>query len=1455
MRDSAHAPASPRASGSTASMLPARRAAASLIVAFGLLFLLSFSSFAQAKEVVDYFGTPSGFGGAGGEFRFPSAIAVNQTGAGPADRGEIYVADPGGTGFGDPHNRIERFSRDDNGTPADPYDDTYAFVSAWGAGVDSALGGTDYQVCTLAASCQPAVASAGNGTAAGNGVLDLPGEGDGIAVDSDTGDVYVSDRGNNRVNVYAGDGTFLRSFGFDVDATTPATGYEVCPATDVCKAGLSGSGLGQIDAATGIVVSQPDDDPASGTVFLADSANHRIDTYHLDGTSPATIGSAATFGSIFGNLPEPRRIAVDSRGILYASNSTNHSEIERYDTQGLNGLVGFLAPIPATGVSEVQELTVAATAGSYRLSFGGYTTADIPFNWPANENGSNQTPAIDTVQEALDALPSVAGGLTVRGGPGDATGSNPYRIEFFGGHGATDLPQITVSPGSTPLSGGSGPSIATSTQGQPGLSDDTNTYTSDLAVDPATNALYVLRAGAIQQFGPLNDPGLSAPPTAYDAMHATAPGLGTGLNGGIALDTADGRLYATGEGVFGFPKAHGVYVLDAAGAAPTASLDSLAATTATSCTFHATIDPHGPPPLSYHLEYSTDGTAWTSGPSVLLGTQDTPQSLELLLDPPGGGLDPATAYQVRLSAAKKFAPPVLSTPLACTTDPSPPQVETVGSPVRTATTAVLEGRVNPRDTATTYRFQYVTDAAFQATAFDDLSSGGETEPLPAAADNLIHLASASLGGLQPHTTYRYRIVADNGNSGSPAFGQPFSLTTREAAETLSHGRFSGPPGSDRAWEQVSIPDSGGNPVTTTTALAASGDAAIYAVAGGTPISTDGSVFNQLLSRRVETAPHQGSWQPSLVVPDLPNVTDRQWDFLPSADFSQVIGYNHDPEHRALWRIPLDGPPSQLIDGGPQGSNVPPTGGYEVSADGSRILDVPDTPGSYDPAYPSQTAEQLYDVSTPGHPHLISLLPGGGVPACGVSGLSAAYRDPSGEVHWLSADGTIAFFPSAGDGSCDDPQLYLRQLDAGVTKLISGPPLSGLSCPASFIRSDPQAAFFWTQARLDPVDTKPTACGVPQADAVDGDVYRYDLSSGALKCLTCVVPGLDADVYAGASSFPPAPALNQIGVSADGSHLYFISLHRLLSGAPTGAIYRLDVASGDLAYVAPASGLVGPGGGGDPGLTVGDAARVAYSALSADGSVLLFRSADPALNPLGGTSDNAATNQFYRYDDSDRSLLCVSCPPDGSPPRAPVSDAKGGLDHSASLTTGSFGADALSADGSTLAFYSPTSLVNADQNTAAPGQDPRVGGDLYEWRDGRPLLITDGLSGSADPVLSGVDPSGRDVFFTAFAQLTSDAIDGYRRLYDARIGGGFEFPPPKPPCPLEVCQGTPDGAPEEPPPGTSDFRGPGNPPREGAKCPKRKSKSKGKCVPRHHKAKKRHKRHHRAAHHDRRGGTK
>jgi hypothetical protein len=1225
------------------------------------MFLLGAGTASASKEAIDYFGTESGSGTRGGEFNLPGGIAISLSGAGATEIGDIYVSDP----F---NHRIQRFGHENNGTPADRSDDSYPFISAWGADVDSSQSGANYEICTVSLNCQTAAPSGGNGTPSGNGSLASPRN---IAIDQDTGLLYVSDGDNRRINVYEGDGTFVRSFGGDVVALGPGdtgNGYEVCIAAagDTCKAGIAGAGAGQIgtftlDKGFGIAVSQPDGNPATGTVFLADPGNQRVNTYALDGSSPSSFGSAANFAPNW-----PRAVTVDSRGIVYASDEVNEQELERYDTTNSNGNgVGFLAPIAAPPL--------------------------IPYPFSLNA----------TLGLAVD-----------------------------------------------PDSDGAGPD---------------------------TDVLYVARQPfsnfdtAVQQFGPANQPGLVAPPTAVDDAHGNLAGLG-GV-GGVAIDTSDGTLYvvaavAEAAGI----NAHGVYVLgEGGGGTLTGSLDALSDITQAGVTVHATITPGGPPVASYRLEYSTNGVNWSSTPTTLVGTQTTPQSITVTLSPPGG-FEPNTTYHIRLVVSKKFSPTITTPDLTFSTPSAPPIVETVGAPIRTTSTAQLGGTVTPRNSATTYHFEYGDQGPCDAnpcTSTPDRSAG---------AGSFTQRVSEEIIELEPNTTYHYRVVADNGNPGSPASGEDMMVTTRPVEAPLSHGHFPGPPGSDRAWELVSAPEAGGNSTDEPFAISDDGSHAVYGIAGGTPFSDTGG-FNQFYAER-----SANGWKTRKIFPSRDELSGPNWQG-PSgpSDLLSFVGLNTNAVGNsfALYRMSADGPSEKLYE---VASESQYGFFFAMSDDGSRALMA--TKESPDPGHPTPLGRNnMYDVTT-GSPHLVSLLPGNVVSACGFSqsGTPGPYVMPQGGAartsHWLSADGNLVFF---GDGC--DRQLYVRDLDAAETKRLSPPSASGPICGAGFIKSTPEAAFFWSKSRLVSEDTAPTNC---EAEA-DGDVYRYGLDDGSLECVTCVIAGEAADVLVG-SSF----AMDRIAVADDGSRVYFRAAGRLLPGTSAEGIYRLDVASGDLAYVSTIKDFAADS------LGIG-------SAMTPDGSVMLFSSSDPALNPLGGGPGNAGTKQLYRYDDRDRSLVCVSCPTDGTAPKGNASDPGGG----------SISANAvlISRDGSIVAFNTPTPLVGADQNTAGVGQTTFAGTDAYEWRGGKHLLLSDGLTNwageNSTPRVKAMSPSGSDILFTAATQYTADADDDFRRLYDARVGGGFDFPTPPSPCPLEVCQGTPKGAPEEAAPGTRAFSGPGN----------------------------------------------
>jgi hypothetical protein len=213
----------------------------------------------------------------------------------------------------------------------------------------------------------------------------------GIATNPDNGHIYVTDRGNFRIEEFTPWGVFVRAFGWGVD--TGAAEFETCTTSSGCQAGIPGGGNGQFTS--------------------------------------------------------PNGIAIDSAGDLYVTDWGN-LRVEKFDSEG-NFLLAWGGDVVAqgpgdSGQDEVQELVIAATAGTFKLSFrdplgdsATATTAPLPFNATAAQ-----------VEAALNGLATVAshgGSVSVSGGPGDGTGSSPYLIGFEGSLAGDDVPQLQVDRG------------------------------------------------------------------------------------------------------------------------------------------------------------------------------------------------------------------------------------------------------------------------------------------------------------------------------------------------------------------------------------------------------------------------------------------------------------------------------------------------------------------------------------------------------------------------------------------------------------------------------------------------------------------------------------------------------------------------------------------------------------------------------------------------------------------------------------------------------------------------------------------------------------------------------------------------------------------------------------------------------------------------------------------------
>jgi len=100
----------------------------------------------------------------------------------------------------------------------------------------------------------------------------------GIALDN-SGNIYVADSGNDRVQIFDSAGVFQLMFGWGVD--TGANAFETC--TSGCQAGFFGSGNGQFDFPQGIAVDIP------GNIYVADSNNDRVQIFDSGGGVPIKV--------------------------------------------------------------------------------------------------------------------------------------------------------------------------------------------------------------------------------------------------------------------------------------------------------------------------------------------------------------------------------------------------------------------------------------------------------------------------------------------------------------------------------------------------------------------------------------------------------------------------------------------------------------------------------------------------------------------------------------------------------------------------------------------------------------------------------------------------------------------------------------------------------------------------------------------------------------------------------------------------------------------------------------------------------------------------------------------------------------------------------------------------------------------------------------------------------------
>lgn len=1285
----------------------------------------------------------------------------------------------------------------------------------------------------------------------GAGELQTP---QGIAVDQETGDVYINDFNNSRGDRFGSEGEFELAFGWGVvdgAEELQTCGPQAPLPTITCRDGILGFSPGPGQFGLGPAGAAVDNSGGSsqGDVYFNDSPR-RITKFgpqgeflfmigggvdqgggtpsnpgnlctaafiaNGDSCGPATAGSGPSEFESLGRSP----LAVDSAGTLYVG---DNERVQKFSPSG-----AFEGEIALPGVI-AEKIAIDSADDIYVMGSG--------------LSGVHKYDSTGTELGAPRATSASPENSTITVGPSD---------------------QLIVAEGGS--EGSEHLSAYDSTGKQLWSLPGSNQYDSGIAYGQAIERIYALFGSTVRLISP--------PPP--------------------------GPLVLPGS-------------------------ESAEEVGTTSAKLGASINPEGGEETTYAFQYVDDQSFTTEGGFASPDTEETtPEELT------GGPFEdqaaaaslsallPGTTYHFRVVVTNKASQTAAGLDQTFTTLPAV-SIDASYAFAVTDTDAILGTELNPHGLPTTYHFEYDTVGYVEGEA-----PHGTSLPVPdgsAGSGTGDVTRTAPLSGLEPSTTYHFRVVAEN--SLGKIEGPDRVFTTQGAATSLL------PDG--RAWELVSPPDKQGaalegigGPFGEGAAIQAAADGSSLTYVARAPITAEPpnnrSLANsQLLAHRSAT----GAWQTQDIgIPHGAPVgfgssaTSEYQLFSPDLSSAAIQPQGATPlSDQATEPTPYlrqsDGSFTPILTA----ANVPPGVQFGGTASGAGgpvfITGTPDLShvlfespkaltdefsSTYEPTYDTQVYPyNIYEWNA-GALTLVSQVPSDTATFCGGVGpdcVAASEKELTANVGYrsrqtrgaISGDGSRVVFV-AGSGGTE--HLYLRDLirneSVQLDALQGGSGGTGKDRAVFQIASaDGSRVFFTQQRRLTPGST---------ARQAKPDLYMCQIEKFEGH-LVCALTDLTANTV---DPSEPAGLLGAvIGTSEDASSVYFVANGALTIGegavdgdcGQTGEpaeercnLYRYDTVAATLRLIAVLSGADSndwdPGNEEDLGGLTG---RV-----SPNGRYLAFMSQLPLTGYDNRDAKTGVRDQeVYLYDSAadggEGKVICPSCNPTGARPTGVVATVSPGLlvdrGHNWGGTGGPTSATlAANIPGWTniknvKATYQSRFLSNSGRlffnaaDALVPG-DTNGTFDVYQFEfpqgPGQPasstcttasLTYSPASGGCASLISSGASPeesafldaseTGDDVFFLTAAKLLPRDVDTALDLYDARVGGGEPAPVNPVECSGDACQ-QPISPPNDPTPGSLTFNGAGNL----LECPKSEKPQQGKCVKqkakkKHHK-KKSHKKH-------------
>jgi streptogramin lyase len=653
-------------------------------------------------------------------------------------------------------------------------------------------------LCVLAlnaAAAQAAIGPIGSFGNTGPGALTVPTS---IAVDQNSGDVYVADAEGNRIVQYDASGTFILTFGREVNKTKVTEKQEgktiseaeenLCAAAsaDECQAGTEGSGAGQLNHPAAVAVAQNTDD-----VYVGDPANARVEKFDSSGGYISQIESGV------GSTPpfEVGGLGVDLKGNLYIV-ETNQFEVLKLDPSGAysgitfrgNSGISFLFPssvaIDQNGFvyltqsfgyhvvklspsgSALSQLTVPTGGHAEQGVAVDLSTGDV---FTIDEKATESEPEVieyNSVGEQLAVIPTASTGQIAY----DAADGRLYQVDRESNevsiYGTFPTPVAEAPAISGESASGFGLTSATiSAQVDPNLLD--TTYEFQYGTEPS-----LARA-------------VSVPVTPADIGSGFLPRpVEADLSGLQQSTTYYYRVLARNSfGASGTTTTGPTRAFTTLAPTPSVTTGDTSEVTFDSATLTGVVTPGSVGAASdtkWCFQYGTGASSeYNLGSAPLLpgdagqGTAAIPVSVDLT------GLQGGATYRYRLVAVNSLGLGLTST--ACGSEggheadgsegmfTTPislpgPLASTGGASAVSENAAVISGTVDPQGFRTTYEFQVGIDTSYGAQVFGEAGEGSESRPV-----------GVSLQYLQPGTTYHYRLVAIS--PGGTSYGADATFTT------------------------------------------------------------------------------------------------------------------------------------------------------------------------------------------------------------------------------------------------------------------------------------------------------------------------------------------------------------------------------------------------------------------------------------------------------------------------------------------------------------------------------------------------------------------------------------------------------------------------------------------------------------------------------------------------------